>query len=156
MLAEGIHDLCFQLNRLGKHITIETATTIPPDGIICSLASLSPKLSNSRPGDNVSVAIQKQHERKRLHIDVIKAWLDDYEYQLKFVISSASDIEEMLRLLEKLDRTIPSDRILLMPEGVDSSSFEVSSSFIVSACKDYGFRYCDRLHIRLFGNKRGC
>ncbi len=155
MLDQDIHDLCKQLSDYGKHITIETAATLPPKGITCSLASLSPKLSNSIPGDDVPVALRHQHERTRLNPDVIRAWLDQYEYQLKFVICSDSDIAEMLGLLMHLDRTIPSDRVLLMPEGVDSSALDESTNIIISACKKYGFRFCDRLHIRLFGNKRG-
>ncbi|MCS7009272.1 MAG: 7-carboxy-7-deazaguanine synthase QueE, partial [Chthoniobacterales bacterium] len=35
MIAKNIHTLAAELHRLGKHITIETAGTIPPDGICC-------------------------------------------------------------------------------------------------------------------------
>jgi 7-carboxy-7-deazaguanine synthase len=49
MVARGIHSLAEQLRALGKHITIETAGTIPPAGIACDLASISPKLANSTP-----------------------------------------------------------------------------------------------------------
>src|SRR6266481_5026691 len=49
MIAKDIHELAAALRGRGKHITIETAATVPPDDIACDLASLSPKLSNSAP-----------------------------------------------------------------------------------------------------------
>src|SRR5438309_1907432 len=49
MIAKGIYELAQTLRAADQHITIETAATIPPDGIACDLASLSPKLSNSAP-----------------------------------------------------------------------------------------------------------
>src|SRR5882724_8899363 len=49
MVARGIHDLARQFRAAGKHITIETAGTVAPEGIACDLASLSPKLRNSTP-----------------------------------------------------------------------------------------------------------
>ena len=33
--------------------------------------------------------------------------------------------------------------------------FLSSSATVADACKRYGFRFCDRLQIRLFGNTRG-
>jgi 7-carboxy-7-deazaguanine synthase len=38
MIAKGIHQLTVQLKDLGKHITIETAATVLPEGIPCDLA----------------------------------------------------------------------------------------------------------------------
>ena len=49
MIAPGIHELAATLRKAGYHITIETAVTIPPAGIACDLASISPKLANSTP-----------------------------------------------------------------------------------------------------------
>ena len=49
MIAKGIEEFTHLLKESGKHITIETAGTISPNGIQCDLASLSPKLSDSTP-----------------------------------------------------------------------------------------------------------
>ena len=51
MSASEIPALAGALHAAGRHITIETAGTIPPSGIACDLASLSPKLSNSTPAE---------------------------------------------------------------------------------------------------------
>lgn len=155
MLAEGIHDLAKRLVDGGRHVTIETAATIPPRGISCSLASISPKLTNSTPGMNVSVAVRRRHEARRLSPDVIREWIDHYDHQLKFVVSSSSDVAEVIALLDALDRRIAPEKVLLMPEGVDTAAFVRVTDLIIEACKEHGFRYCDRLHIRLYGHTRG-
>ncbi|MDD5723185.1 MAG: 7-carboxy-7-deazaguanine synthase QueE [Syntrophales bacterium] len=154
MLAEGIHDLAKRLADNGKHVTIETAATIPPQEIDCSLASISPKLANSTPGVDVSAAVRRRHEAQRLRPDVIRDWIDHYDYQLKFVVCSGSDIAEVIDVLNNLHRSIAPEKVLLMPEGVDTSAFLNITDQVIAACKEHGFRFCDRLHIRLYGNER--
>ena len=50
---------------------------------------------------------------------------------------------------------IPGARILLMPEGRTSAELDRSAAWLAESCRDLGFRFCDRLHIRLWGDKRG-
>lgn len=155
MLAKDINGLAKRLVDEGKHVTVETNATILSQGVVCSLASLCPKLSNSTPGSDVSVAVRRKHEAQRLQPNVILDWIDNYDYQLKFVISFCSDIEEVLLILNSLNRNITPERVLLMPEGIKVSDFKKTNNIVVEACKKYGFRFCDRLHIRLYGNTRG-
>ena len=72
MVAKGIHKLASALRHAGKHITIETAATIPPDGIACDLASLSPKLSNSAPDQRLPEAWRQKHNHLRWQPGVIR------------------------------------------------------------------------------------
>src|SRR6187397_165171 len=65
MIAKGICELASALRAAGKHITIETAATVPPGGIACDLASLSPKLSNSAPDNRLPEAWRRKHEELR-------------------------------------------------------------------------------------------
>jgi len=155
MLAGGIRDLAQRLVGSGRHVTIETAATIPPGGIACSLASLSPKLTNSLPGNDVSDAVRRRHDARRRQPDVIREWIDHYDYQLKFVVCSGSDVAEVIDLLEALNRSVAPERVLLMPEGTDAAGFAAVTDDVIAACKAHGFRYCDRLHIRLYGHERG-
>lgn len=155
MLARGIHDLAQRLVDGGRHVTIETAATVPPGGIACSLASLSPKLKNAAPGSDVPEAARRRHEALRRQPDVIREWIDRYEYQLKFVVCSGSDVAEVIDLLETLNRSVAPERVLLMPEGVDAACFSAVTEDVIAACKAHGFRYCDRLHVRLYGHERG-
>ncbi len=72
--------------------------------------------------------------------------------KLKHSIADAAEFPELVRLI---DRDIPVDRIMLMPEGVDAQKILQRSPVVVAACKQYGYRYCARLHIDLFGNTKG-
>jgi 7-carboxy-7-deazaguanine synthase len=155
MVAKGIHRLASQLKEMGKHTTIETAATVPPEGIVCDLASLSPKMSNSTPGAAVANGWRDRHEKRRLQPEVIREWIQNYDYQLKFVIVSERDLEEIQDLLLTVGCEIKPSKVLLMPEGTDSSATRARIAMLVDTCKRYGYRYCNRLHIELFGNAKG-
>lgn len=155
MIAKGMHDLAQRLRDAGKHITIETAGTIEPNGIACDLASLSPKLAHSTPSVEKAGAWSARHERDRWQPDVIRTWLDHCDYQLKFVVRTQQDVEELIDLLAKEHIDVPTHKILLMPEGTDAATLHESASQVAEWCKQYGFRYTPRLHIDLYGNTMG-
>jgi 7-carboxy-7-deazaguanine synthase len=154
MLAPDLTELANTLKKQGKHITIETAGTILPNGIPCDLASLSPKLSNSTPSPERYPAWAKKHEATRLQPEVISEWIRKYPFQLKFVASTENDLAEIKNLLSRLPPVL-SDRILLMPEGIDIKTLATRSPRLVEICKREGFRFCPRLQIELFGHARG-
>jgi 7-carboxy-7-deazaguanine synthase len=154
MIAPDLPELANALKKQKKHITIETAGTIPPNGIPCDLASLSPKLSNSTPSLERDPAWAKKHEATRLQPEVIAEWIRKYPFQLKFVVSSELDLAEIKHLLSRLP-PVPLHQILLMPEGIDSKTLASRSPWLVEICKREGFRFCPRLHIELFGHTRG-
>jgi 7-carboxy-7-deazaguanine synthase len=156
MIAKGIHELLRTLRAAGKHITIETAATVAPDGVACDLASLSPKLANSTPSsEQAGEAWKERHERTRWQPDIVRAWCERFEHQLKFVVSSEADLAEIESMLgEAAIKTAP-ENILLMPEGRSVEELQQLAPQVVEWCKARGWRYCARLHIELFGNKRG-
>ena len=156
MVAKDIREFLNALREKGKHITIETAATVPPDGIACDLASLSPKLSNSmpKPGEIADGWIER-HEARRLQPEVIAAWIDSYPFQLKFVVSKAADLAEIQAIVAGLPSEIPPEKVLLMPEGADVGTIRGRDETLIDLCKRYGYRFCNRLHIELFGNKPG-
>lgn len=159
MVAKGIHELAGELRARGRHITIETAATVPPAGIACDLASLSPKLSNSNPADDDprGNGWGTRHEALRLQPAVIKEWIcrGAADYQLKFVVSSPTDLEEIDTLLDEIGLSIPPDKVFLMPEGVSVEAIAARAKWLIDLCLQRGFRYASRLHIELFGNTRG-
>lgn len=155
MVAKEIHALATALKGQGKHITIETAATVPPEGIVCDLASLSPKLSNSAPDQRLSDTWRQKHDKLRWQPPVIQQWIDRYPYQLKFVVTSATDVAEIELLLHEVGRTIPPMKILLMPEGTSTKVLRGRDETLVDLCKRFGYRYCNRLHVELFGHTRG-
>ncbi|MBS0663460.1 MAG: 7-carboxy-7-deazaguanine synthase QueE [Verrucomicrobia bacterium] len=155
MIAKDVAGLAAALRDLGYHLTIETAGTVAPDGIACDLASLSPKLLNSAPDARLGPAWRKKHEALRWQPDVVRAWLEHYDYQLKFVITQPTDVDEVEGMLGRLKADIPRDRVLLMPEGVTLEQIRARAGWLGELCKARGYRYAHRLHLELYGNKRG-
>jgi len=156
MVAKGIHALAKQFQEAGKHITIETAGTVAPGGIACDLASLSPKLRNSTPLEGeIGEGWRERHENLRLQPEVLREWINRHPFQLKFVVEQSSDVEEIETLLAKIGASIPPHKVQLMPQGIDLGTIRGRDESLIDLCKRRGYRYCNRLHIELFGNTRG-
>ncbi|HWL17698.1 MAG TPA: 7-carboxy-7-deazaguanine synthase QueE [Opitutus sp.] len=155
MIAKDIRLLADAIKQLGRHITIETAATIAPGGIACDLASLSPKLLNSAPDDRLSATWRKKHEALRWQPNVVREWIDGYNYQFKFVVAQPADVDELEGMLRSLGRDIPRQRVLLMPEGTTLEAIRARAGWLGELCKARGYRYAHRLHIELYGNQRG-
>ena len=75
-----------------------------------------------------------------------KAWF-------KFVITNKQDIKEVMDLQKECN--ISPNSILLMPEGRTEEVLREKSQDIVKLCMDNGYRFCNRLHVWLWDNKRG-
>lgn len=155
MIADGIQELATEIRKLGCHITIETAATVPPGGIPCDLASLSPKLRNSAPDERLPAAWRERHEQTRWQPGVVRTWLRGYGYQLKFVVATEADVGEIETLLQELGEPVPRSKVLLMPEGTAPEVLRSRAGWLSELCKVRGYRYAPRLHIELYGNRRG-
>jgi len=155
MIARDIQALATELKMLGYHLTIETAGTVPPGGIACDLASLSPKLLNSTPHGEEHAVWRQKHEQLRWQPDVVRAWIDAGPWQLKFVITTPTDLEELEGMLAALDRDLPRDRIFLMPEATALAGMRERAGWLSELCKERGYRYAHRLQLELYGNRRG-
>jgi 7-carboxy-7-deazaguanine synthase len=155
MLAKDIRELASALKAFGYHITIETAATIASEGIACDLASLSPKLRNSSPDARLDQVWRNKHERLRWQPEVVRQWIDRYGFQLKFVVSQEKDVDEIEMMLTQLGREIPRAKVLLMPEGITVEALRARAGWLGELCKQRGYRYASRLHVELYGNKRG-
>ena len=126
-----------------------------PDDIDCDLASVSPKLSNSKPDDRLSKEWQEKHEKFRIQPDILREWMEDYRFQLKFVVQTSDDLTEIQELLGRISGSIPPEKVLLMPEGTDATTIRGRDESLIDVCKQFGYRYCNRLHIEVVGNERG-
>ena len=156
MIAKGIEDFARLLKESGKHITIETAGTIAPNGIQCDLASLSPKLSDSTPKEgDISKEWIDRHELKRLDYGILSEWVNSYNFQLKFVVSKEEEIKEIQNVISRIEGKILPEKVLLMPEGIDPDTLRSRYDLLIGLCKENGYRLCNRLHIDLFGNTPG-
>ena len=156
MIAKGIEEFTHLLKESGKHITIETAGTISPNGIQCDLASLSPKLSDSTPKEgDINKEWIDRHESKRLDYDILSEWVNSYNFQLKFVVSKEEEIKEIQNVISRIEGKILPEKVLLMPEGIDPDTLRSRYDLLIGLCKENGYRLCHRLHINLFGNTPG-
>ncbi|GDY00618.1 7-carboxy-7-deazaguanine synthase [Phycisphaerae bacterium] len=155
-IFKRLGQLCDAMKQAGMHITIETAGTVF-EPVACDLISISPKLANSTPWDDSrdpGGSWAKRHEERRINVVALNALLATYpSKQLKFVVQSEADIAEIDGLLSQLSNWTRDD-VLIMPEGVTSPSREMRA-WIAEICLRRGWRYCARLHIEIFGNKRG-
>ena len=153
LLAGEIEDLTAKLKTLGSHIIIETAATLFKP-VACDLISMSPKLANSTPWNRAKGKFAHMHETGRLNFEVMQQFIDGYEYQLKFVVNHPNDFAEIEEILGRLEN-VDSSRVLLMGQGKTARELRDKTKWIVKLCKEYGFGYTPRLHIELFGNRRG-
>jgi 7-carboxy-7-deazaguanine synthase len=155
MIAKELPELATALKHEGYHVTIETAATVAPDDIACDLASLSPKLLNSAPDARLGATWRRKHEALRWQPAVVRAWIDRYRYQLKFVVAQPGDVDELETMLRSVEREIPPERVLLMPEGATLEAIRSRAGWLSELCKARGYRYAHRLHLELYGNRRG-
>jgi 7-carboxy-7-deazaguanine synthase len=154
MIMPDVGELCEAFRGEGMHITIETAATVFRP-VAVDLASLSPKLSNSTPWEREGGRFAEAHERQRLNVEVIQQFIDSSpDFQLKFVVAGEKDLEEIRSILNRVRGWEASD-VLLMPEGTDRETLRSRAGWIGEVCKATGYRYCPRLHVELYGNKRG-
>lgn len=152
MIAPEIGELtqCLKAERL--HITIETAgTTIAP--VICDLMSISPKLANSTPTEREGGRWAVQHERLRYQPEVLRQLTSGYLFQLKFVIANPDDLVEVRQIIT--DVGVSPQSVVLMPEGVRPEILRERGVWLAEICKANGYRFSPRLHVDLWGDKRG-
>lgn len=124
---------------------VETnGTRVPSAGLAerVDQFNVSPKLVNS--GNKESLRIQP--EVLEYFAVCPRAWF-------KFVVVGEADLEEIRALVSEFQ--IPRDRVVLMPEGRSEQAINTHRELVISACLAEGFRFGDRLHLRLFGAVRG-
>ncbi|WP_418187476.1 6-pyruvoyltetrahydropterin 2'-reductase [Aliarcobacter lanthieri] len=105
---------------------------------------MSVKLSNSLE------PLKKRVNKKTLK-NILQNTSKSY---LKFVIGNdflTQAIDEIKDILSD----IPKCEVYLMPLGDTSKQIDENSIKVINLAIKYGFKYSDRLHIRVWNNKRG-
>jgi 7-carboxy-7-deazaguanine synthase len=153
LLWANLPRLSAALRAAGLHVTIETAGTVY-QALECDLMSVSPKLANSDPGPHRPAAVRAEHAARRLDTTVLRQLVEAYACQLKFVVAEPDDLREIDALLAVLPAIAP-ERVLLMPLGANAGEIAARGRWLAELCKERGYRYTPRLHIELYGNRRG-
>lgn len=153
-----LFSLCSEIKQLGENIfiTLETNGTFFDEyALKINLASISPKLKTSVPFET---EFEKGHEKNRINLKALKSYQELHEIgnldiQWKFVVTGRDDMEEIRSLQKQIG--FDNEDIFLMPEGISEKDLSEKRLTLIELCKEYHYNYTDRLHITLWGNKRG-
>lgn len=143
---QDITSLLQALRQTGFTIEIETAGFAPLANVQCARLAhqlnVSPKLANSGvPYD------------RRIHLPVLQFLRDTGTAYFKFVVDQPADVAEVEALVTTL--ALAPARVLLMPQALTADEVLSKSRWLVEACKTRGYGYSPRLHILLWGARRG-
>lgn len=126
-------------------VEFETNGSVLPTWELDELAdqyTVSPKLSASRVP-----------ERLRLRLSPLRHFSRTMRSVFKFVVSGPECIREVRRL--QSDFGLEAGRIWLMAEARNEAELSGRGAWVAEQCLAHGYRYSDRLHLRLFGAERG-
>lgn len=129
----------------GYAFEIETnGTVLPPQELdaLVEQYTVSPKLENS--------AVERS---LRLRDDCLAHFARSSKSVFKFVVAGDACLREIGGIAR--DHGIDPDRIYLMPEGTSAEQLARVRPLVAAACLERGYRFSDRLHIHLFGNRPG-
>jgi organic radical activating enzyme len=102
--------------------------------------NVSPKLASATP----------QWERTWAHV---AAWSAEPRATFKLVIADEDDYLSARALIER--HALPRPRVMLMPEGMTEATLKERSVWLADRCRDEGLRLSPRLHVWLWGARRG-
>lgn len=124
---------------------VETNGTYMPSPAFDTYISqynISPKLANS--GNKTSLREKPQ---------VLSHFADDTRANFKFVVAEEADLAEVNVWVERF--SISPSRVYLMPEGADIQSLKAKREWLIDICLTYQYCFTDRLHVHVWGDKRG-
>ena len=176
MFGEVLDDLIeyvCMVNEMDYRITVETNGTFGPLKSVVDLYSISPKLCTSVPvagktytytheGRTMTKTFSNE-EVERYNITrhnpaAIASLMEQADFQLKFVYSgpeSLTDIDNLLDEIMSINSGFEPEDVMLMPEGITPEQLDKNTQEAVEICIKRGWRFTDRLHIRIWGDKRG-
>jgi len=126
-------------------IDFETNATIIPHQILDDKVHTyvcSPKLSNS----NI-------HENLRIKKEAMVWFANNDKSFFKFVAENESDFIEINRLTNEFN--IDVSRVFVMAQAMNIKELNKREGVISDLSLKHGYRYTDRLHLRLYGGGRG-
>jgi organic radical activating enzyme len=129
------------LAALGLRVEVETAGTQVPPAVPVDQWNVSLKLAHSDvPLERrlCPAAIERFRE--------LGAWF-------KFVVGEECDVAEVVAIQSRYG--LSAEHILLMPLGMRREEQQALMPRVVDWCRQHGFRFSPRLHILIWGPRRG-
>ena len=150
-VCDELKELCDAAKACDTHITIETAGIKYIEWLKCDLMSISPKLGNSIPD---SCEFAADYNSKCFNVESLRLLIGNYDYQLKFVVDTPDDLDEIAQTLEMLGDVNP-DKVFLMPQATTRDEYIAKSQILIEVCKQTGFPFSPRLQVVMFNRQRG-
>ena len=153
MLPARSINLATAIRAAGLHLTIETAGTIDRE-IECDLMSISPKLASSTPDAKEHPKWNRVHQQQRMPLETMRRLMDrSPQFQLKFVVDRKEDFGEVDQIVRALG--VNGSDVWIMPQGSTIEAMDAALPWLKPWTQQQGYRYCERMQIRWFGNRRG-
>ncbi len=106
---------------------------------------------------SVKLSLSLEKESKRINLKALQNILDNAKSaHFKFVLDSKNAVQsiaEIKSLLKQL--SLKNNEIFLMPLGATNNELDKNLKTLAPLAIEHGFRLSDRLHIRLWDNKKG-
>jgi 7-carboxy-7-deazaguanine synthase len=138
---EGIAGLLAQAVERWPRVEVETSGVGPPP------------LRHERLFYNVSPKLPAATSRWRETWAHVAAWRDEPRATFKLVVGDPPDLDDAERLIA--EHGIPRERVMLMPEGMTDAALRARAIELAHACKRLGVRMSPRLHVWMWGARRG-
>lgn len=131
------------LNLLPQNLFVEVETngTLPPTDFLTQRINqwnVSPKLPHA--GNTVQNSINPT---------ALAAFAATHRAFFKFVVQKDTDWNDIEQL------HLPQERIILMPCATTPEQLTAARPAVVQMCLQHGVRYGDRLHVAIWGDKKG-
>lgn len=136
---EGLKELIGVLS--DYYIEVETNGTILPV-IEVNQFNVSPKLGHSGNSRDI-----------RENPEVLKELAKKQNVDFKFVVKTESDIARICDFVRNYG--IRKEKVFLMALGKTVEELQLREKMVEEFADMYGFSFTDRLHVKLYGNRRG-
>lgn len=138
---EGVRELLAAALGLWRRVEVETSGLAPPP------------MAHARLAYNCSPKLPSATDRWAETWAHVPAFAADPNTVFKLVVGGEPDTEDALRLLSA--HALPRDRVVLMPEGLTDAAVRGHALALAEVCKREGLRFGSRLHVWLWGARRG-
>ncbi len=138
---EGVRELLTAALGLWPNVEVETSGLVPPP------------LAHARLAYNCSPKLPSATDRWTETWAHVPAFAADPNTTFKLVVGDDPDTADALRLVH--DHALPRRRVVLMPEGLTDAAVRAHALALAETCKREGLRFGARLHVWLWGARRG-
>ena len=141
------------LEHPGLAILLEAATGRWPRVEVETSGLLPPPISHPRLFFNVSSKLPSATPRWAETWRHVAEWIAEPRAIFKLVVGDDPDRDDALRMIR--EHRLPRERVMLMPEGLTDSVLRERAAVLAEVCKREGLRLSPRLHVWIWGVRRG-